>query len=99
MSNIDSKLVGEWRKTGREACAERYAANLRFDANGLYFGEAERPGEFTLWDNGTWRLVEQGTLAMSTANDAVVRYGYALVGDSLIFTDPTGCRFSYARRT
>ena len=99
MSNIDSKLVGKWRKTSREACAAGYAANLRFDANGLYFGEAERPGEFTWWDNGTWHLIEPGTLAMSTANDAVVRYGYALAGDSLNFTDPTGCRFGYARST
>ncbi len=99
MSNIDSRLLGEWRRTSREHCAASYAATLRFDANGLYFGQADRPGEFTLWDNGTWRQIEPGTLAISTANDAVIRYRYALVGDSLTFTDPAGCRFSYARST
>lgn len=97
MGDIDSKLVGAWRKTSHESCAAGYAASLRFEANGLYFGESEPPGAFTWWDNGTWRLVAPGTLALSTANDAVVRYAYALAGDALTFTDPSGCRFSYSR--
>ena len=70
----DKSFVGSWRKTSRDACAARYPAMLRFDANGIYAGEAQAAGEFTWWDSGTWKVAKPGELALSVANDAVERY-------------------------
>jgi hypothetical protein len=97
MAELDAKLVGTWRKSGGGDCASGYAAHMRFEANGLYFGTTEPPGAFTWWDGGTWRVPATGRLALSTANDAVVTYSYLLEGGELAVTDPSGCRFSYRR--
>jgi hypothetical protein len=90
-------LVGVWRKAGAGECASQYAARLRFEPNGLYFGEAEPPGAFTWWDGGTWRVPAPGRLALSIANDAVVEYAYALDGDDMLVTDASGCEVGYRR--
>lgn len=97
MAGNDEGLVGAWRKVGSEACALGYAALLRVDANGLYFGESGQPGQFTWWDGGTWEVRAPGKLALAIANDAVVTYDYALDGDLLTITDAQGCRFRYRR--
>ena len=97
MAERDARLVGAWQKSGGGACAAGYAAHLRFEPNGLYFGHTDPPGAFTWWDGGTWQTLAPGQLAMSTANDAVVTYGYAVGGDTLCVTDPSGCQFSYRR--
>ena len=97
MADSDARLVGAWHKSDGGDCAAGYPAHLRFQSNGLYFGTTEPPGAFTWWDGGTWRVPAPGRLALSTANDAVVTYGYTLDGDILAVTDPAGCRFSYRR--
>ena len=99
MANRDAKLVGEWHKNHGGDCAAGYAAHIRFEPNGLYFGTTEPPGAFTWWDGGTWQVPAPGRLALSTANDAVVTYVYAVDGDTLAVTDPAGCKFSYRRAT
>lgn len=97
MPEDKDRLVGSWSKSGNEPCAAEYAAHLRIEPNGLYFGTTEPAGGFTWWDSGTWRVTAPGRLALSTANDAVVTYAYSLDGDVLSVTDPSGCRFSYRR--
>jgi hypothetical protein len=97
MADRDARLVGAWQKTSGGACAAGYAAHLRFQPNGLYFGNTDPPGAFTWWDGGTWQVPEPGRLALSTANDAVVTYRYVLDGDTLSVTDPSDCQFSYRR--
>ena len=97
MAATDPKLVGEWVRSDHSACAADYAAHVRFEDRGLYFGTTEPPGGFTWWDGGTWEIVGSGQLAMSTANDAVVTYRYRVEGDALEVTDPSGCRFRYRR--
>lgn len=57
------------------------------EANGLYFGESEQPGQFTWWDGGTWEVHVPGKLALAIANDAIVTYDYGLDGDLLTITD------------
>lgn len=92
-----STLPGNWHKSSQEPCAAGYATHLRFDANGLYYGSTEPPGGFTWWDQGTWAVKAPGQLALSTANDEVVTYAFSLIGDTLTFTDPANCCFSYRR--
>ena len=97
MAEHASTLPGNWHKSSQEPCAAGYATHLRFDANGLYYGSTEPPGGFTWWDQGTWAVKAPGQLALSTANDEVVTYAFSLIGDTLTFTDPANCRFSYRR--
>ena len=97
MANRDTKLVGEWEKASGGECASGYAAHLRFEANGIYFGTTEPPGAFTWWDGGSWEVPAPGRLKLSTANDAEVTYDYALEGAVLAITDAKGCRFTYRR--
>lgn len=92
-------LVGVWRRSSGGACAAGYASQLRIEPNGLYFGETDPPGAFTWWDGGTWRVDEPGRLKLSTANDAVVGYGYRLEGDTLTIVDDQGCELSFRRTT
>lgn len=97
MTALDMDLAGTWLKIDSAPCAATYPAHLRLDPNGLYFGSTEPPGEFTLWDSGTWTLTAPGKLALSTATDAVVSYGYSNDDQVLTFTDASGCRFGYRR--
>lgn len=99
MADRDARLVGAWLKAGGGDCAAGYAAHLRFEANGLYFGTTEPPGAFTWWDEGTWQTSAPDRLALSTANDAVVTYVYAVDGETFSVTDASGCQFSYRRAT
>jgi len=93
----DMRFVGTWHKVSREACTGRYPASLHFDTNGLYAGQAERPGEFTWWDSGTWKTAKAGELALSVANDAVELYTCRLDAQVLTVTDSRGCEIRYER--
>lgn len=91
-----SALVGSWRRAERTTCAATYPALLELRRDGQYRGTTDPPGEFATWDVGTWEL-DGDTLAMSTANDAIVRYRFTLTADVLRFTDPAGCTFAFRR--
>jgi hypothetical protein len=95
MSTDLSGLSGAWTRLEGAPCGAPYPASLRFEANGLYYGEADHPGAFTIWDVGTWRLEGPGRLALSTANDAVISYDAKLSGDVLTITAPDGCELRY----
>jgi hypothetical protein len=97
MRSGDPRLVGSWQRSGSEPCAARYAASLRIDANGLYFGQPEQAGEFTWWDAGTWRVNTAGELSLSVANDEVITYRYTLADDVLKITDLQECTAVYRR--
>ena len=97
MTKRDDRLVGAWQRSSGGACAAGYAARLRIEPGGLYFGETDPPGAFTWWDGGTWQVPETGRLSLSTANDAVVSYGYRVEGDTLTITDAKDCTFSFRR--
>ena len=60
MADTDPRLLGAWDRTADAACAAQYAAHLRFEPNGLYFGTTEPPGGFTWWDGGTWTCRRAG---------------------------------------
>jgi len=91
------ELIGSWGKRAGDACAGPYPAQLTILPGGHYRGSAAMSGEYTVWDVGTWAETEPGVLALSTANDAVIRYRYSLSGDRLQFEDPDGCTIAYAR--
>ncbi len=97
MAELDPRLVGTWRRITEKANANGYAAQLCFEANGLYFGLGDPPGSFTWWDGGAWALRAPGQLALATANDAVITYAYRLDVDILTIIDASGCQVAYLR--
>jgi hypothetical protein len=91
-------LVGTWEKfTPQISCSDVYPDTINFQENGLYFGRKDPPGTFTQWDVGTWEVVDSKKVKLSTANDAVITYEFAISHDVLTFVDPEACRFQYRR--
>lgn len=94
------ELSGHWHKVTGDRCAEPYPDELELRPGGTYRG-AKAPGSRShpLWDVGTYAAEGEGTVRISTANDARIAYGVTLEGDTLTFTDPQGCRVQYRRRS
>ena len=91
-------LVGRWTKTTTSACGAIYPDELEFFDRGSYLGRKGADGQdFTLWDVGSYALLDGGRVRISTANDAEIAYGVTIDGDRLTFTDDSGCRFEYQR--
>jgi hypothetical protein len=91
------QIVGSWEKVSGTACDEIYPDNIRFQENGLYFGLKDPPGTFTRWDAGTYEIIGPGRINISTANDAIVTYRFAISNDILAVVDTDNCQFSYRR--
>lgn len=93
-------LVGTWEKVTRSPCSAVYPDELELRSNGRYVGRKhEGAREHPIWDIGTYEVVDEGLVAISTANDAVRRYAFSLAGEVLTFEDRDGCRFQYRRET
>lgn len=93
-----ASLQGVWRKqAGGAACAAAYPAQLEFRDDGQYRGQSDPPGEYTVWDVGTYESAGVGQVRLSTANDARVVYRVRLQGDRLTVADPASCEVVYVR--
>lgn len=92
-----SNLIGSWRKQPGEDCAAPYPADLAILPGGQYRGSSLPAGNYTVWDVGTWTEHGPDTVALSTANDAVIRYRYRLSEGELQLEDPEGCTIRYVR--
>ncbi|MBX3121314.1 MAG: hypothetical protein KF806_09860 [Nitrospira sp.] len=92
-------LFGRWEKLQHPPCAQRYPDTLEFRERGLYVGRSEPPGTFSLWDTGTFELLDPQHLRLSTANDALVTYDVSWQQDRLTFVDADGCEFAYRKMT
>lgn len=88
-------LLGRWRKTGREPCAATYPDRLEFRADGQYRGVQDVPGEYTVWDVGTFRVEGAGRVVLSTATDEHVAYQFRATADTLTFVDTSACTIVY----
>jgi hypothetical protein len=97
MAERHPQIVGSWEKTSRTACDEIYPDTIRFQENRLYFGLTDPPGTFTQWDVGTYEIIGSEQINISTANDAIVTYRFAISVDILTFVDADDCRFNYRR--
>jgi len=97
MPKQTSALIGTWEKSTQSACSQLYPQRLRFDDTGNYYGQPALAGGFTLWDVGTFDVVEPTRVKLSTANDAVVAYAFSLSSGVLTFTDAQGCAVSYRK--
>jgi hypothetical protein len=91
------KIIGNWEKIAGSPCSQAYPDAIQFQEGGLYFGQKDPPGAFTQWDVGTFEVVGPKQVKISTANDAIVSYGFSILNDVLTFVDPDGCEYSYRR--
>ena len=91
------QIVGSWEKVSRTVCDEIYPDRISFQENGLYFGLKDPPDTFTKWDVGTYEIIGPDQINISTANDAIVTYRFAIANDTLTFVDFDTCRFRYRR--
>jgi hypothetical protein len=98
MSTNTTDLMHRWEKTSRTTCAERYPERIEFRDGGLYFGEKDPPGSYTVWDAGTWEVPDGSHIKMSTANDAVLTYTVSLSEGTLTFIDGNKCEIQYKKR-
>jgi hypothetical protein len=89
-------LQGQWRRLSTAACADRYPAELTF-ALATYRGARGEGQGMIWWDAGTYRLVDDQRLVLSTATDELVAYPVRLTDQRLMFTDPDGCEVTYER--
>jgi hypothetical protein len=96
MTTANAGLTGRWTKATASTCADRYPDHLEFRDPNLYAGR-KQDGGFTVWDVGTWEVADPTHVAISTANDAVIRYRFSRTPDALTFVDDQGCEFSYRR--
>lgn len=90
-------LTGSWEKCTSSPCSQVYPDMIRFQPNGQYVGQKSAPGMFSIWDVGTFEVMDDRQVNLSTANDAVITYAYSLSNDMLTFTDPDGCEFRFER--
>lgn len=91
------QLVGNWEKITDSTCSQVYPDMIQFQERGLYSGQMTQPGTFTQWDVGTYEVIGHKQIKLSTANDAVVTYEFAISKDVLKFVDASKCEFSYRR--
>jgi hypothetical protein len=67
---------------------------------GIYAGHKGELGtDFTLWDSGTYRILSENKIKISTANDAEIVYSfsYSNENDTITFSDDNNCQFQYRR--
>lgn len=97
MQNQTLDLIGNWEKTARTGCSEKYPSGIQFQKDGLYIARNDPSGKFIVWDMGTYRIVSPGKINISLANDAIVSYQFSVSVGVLTFKDAEGCEFSYRK--
>ena len=93
--NQQTIAFGEWRKLSGSPCAAQYPDVIQFRDNGIYSARNEGAGSHPIWDAGTYKVTGAGRIEISTANDAIVGYAYALEKNTVTFRDPSGCEIQY----
>ena len=91
------KIAGTWKKVSAESCAESYPDEIDFKENPRYLARKGPSQRFIWWDAGSYEIVSDDQLTLSTATDERVTYKTRLEGNVLTFTDQNGCTFSYRR--
>ena len=92
-------LVGKWKKVSTADCDASYPHEIEFFERPRYLAR-KGPGQgFIWWDAGTYEVVDENQVKISTATDEQVLYRFSLSGDVVTFVDKSGCEFRYQRAT
>jgi len=91
------KIAGTWKKVTTESCAENYPDEIEFQERPRYLARKGPSQRFIWWDAGSYEIVGDNQVKMSTASDELVTYEARLEENVLTFTDQRDCAFSYQR--
>ena len=91
------KIAGTWKKVTEESCAENYPDVIEFQERPRFLAKKGPSQRFIWWDAGSYEIIADDQVKMSTASDELVTYKTNLEGNVLTFTDQHGCTFSYQR--
>ena len=66
--------------------------------NGIYAGRSLDPAIVSpYWDAGSYQVLGEDQVRISTFNDEEVKYKFSASADTLIFIDSNECEFRYRR--
>ena len=90
-------LVGNWILVPKDQKdIQDYPAHIEFREDGSYLVPMDNE-VFRQWQSGDYEVIDEETIKIQTANDAMVSYRCRLVEDQLTFTDETGIKVTYHR--
>lgn len=95
--SLTSPLLGTWQKVSTGSCAQPYPAVLQLQEGQIYTSQPGADQGFTLWDVGEYEVLSDREIRISTANDAMRSYRYALSEGTLTITDADDCDIQYRR--
>ncbi len=88
-------LVGNWTKT---TAAPDYPDTVHFHPDGRYDTTHAAADRHPRWDVGRYEVPGPGRVRVSTSNDAIIEYKFAVSGDAVTFTAPDGTEFRYRKQ-
>ena len=90
-------VSGKWQKVSMAQCDQQYPDEVEFFVRPRYLAK-KGPGQgFIWWDAGTYEVVGEAQVKISTATDAQELYRFSISEDLLTFIDDKGCEFQYRR--
>jgi hypothetical protein len=89
-------LQGQWRKITQDPKVDMYPATLDFSL-ATYRGTRDANQGMIWWDAGIYRMVDERTLVLSTATDAMVEYQISYDQNRLVVSDADGNTVEYQR--
>jgi hypothetical protein len=96
--NQNKNIIGKWIKIKLSFCGEKYPDELNFLKNGIYSGsKGENKKEFTIWDAGSYEIISDNRIKISTANDKEIIYHFSTHNNLLNFVDEENCEIQYKR--
>ncbi len=99
VEEMSISLVGKWKKISAADCDANYPHEIEFFDRPRYLAKKGPGQEFIWWDAGTYEVVDENQVKISTATDEQVLYRFSLSGDIVTFVDQNGCDFRYQRAT
>ncbi|HSF49986.1 MAG TPA: hypothetical protein VLA74_04420 [Nitrososphaeraceae archaeon] len=99
-SNEHNIIIGKWTKITNSECSNLYPDNLEFKERGIYRGfKGLDKKEFTIWDAGSYEIIDNNQMKISTANDAEILYNFSIHDNTLEFLDENRCKFRYQKES
>lgn len=93
-------LVGQWIRVSQGPAAEIYPERLQFTERGTFAGSNAHDSRWhPIWDTGVYKLVGDGKVRLSTANDAEIEYPVWSEGEELTFAIGERAEVKYRRET
>jgi hypothetical protein len=91
-------IIGKWTKISNLECSRMYPDDLEFNEKRSYRGlKGLDKNKFTLWDVGSYEILSDHQIKISTANDEVIIYTFSIKDNILNFIDENNCQFQYQK--